>query len=210
MNKVVADALTLTELFHFITLEQGYLNEIKKHLKGRSSSAAPIPRGDDARLAFYGQKIANLRLLWHGVGESIDLDEDKYNSLLNGSVSMTLENYEDLFLYTPTSKKSIEIKGVLKMVDLKDYQAIMENIGIRQMIFQGPPGTSKTFECKKFVLSQLQPTTPCLATPFASQEDISSALEAFRLTDADYADPAIPRKYDWWMGSCTISSLLRI
>ena len=76
------------------------------------------------------------------------------------------------------------------MVDLKDYQAIMENIGIRQMIFQGPPGTSKTFECKKFVLSQLQPTTPCLATPFASQEDISSALEAFRLTDADYADPA--------------------
>ena len=190
ISLVMGSDSALTELFHFITLEQGYLNEIKKHLKGRSSSAAPIPRGDDARLAFYGQKIANLRLLWHGVGESIDLDEDKYNSLLNGSVSMTLENYEDLFLYTPTSKKSIEIKGVLKMVDLKDYQAIMENIGIRQMIFQGPPGTSKTFECKKFVLSQLHPTTPCLATPFASQEDISSALEAFRLTDADYADPA--------------------
>lgn len=123
MNKVVADALTLVYKFLMPlcskfnpALIEGYLNEIKKHLKGRSSSAAPIPRGDDARLAFYGQKIANLRLLWHGVGESIDLDEDKYNSLLNGSVSMTLENYEDLFLYTPTSKKSIEIKGVLKMV----------------------------------------------------------------------------------------------
>lgn len=76
------------------------------------------------------------------------------------------------------------------MVDLKDYQAIMENIGIRQMIFQGPPGTSKTFESKKFVLSQLQPAAPCLAAPFASQEDISGALETFRLTDADYADPA--------------------
>lgn len=75
------------------------------------------------------------------------------------------------------------------MVDLKDYQAIMENIGIRQMIFQGPPGTSKTFESKKFVLSQLQPAAPCLAAPFASQEVISGALETFRLTDADYADP---------------------
>lgn len=180
----------LTDLYHFITLEQGYLDEIRKHLKGRSSSAVPAPRGDDARLAFYGQKLANLRLLWYGVGESIDLDEDKFIALLNGSVPMTLENYEDLFLYTTTSKKSIEIKGVLKMVDLKDYQAIMENIGIRQMIFQGPPGTSKTFESKKFVLSQLQPAAPCLATPFASQEDISGALETFRLTDADYADPA--------------------
>ena len=180
----------LTDLYHFITLELRYLDEIKRHLKGRSSSAAPPPRGDDARLTFYGQKIANLRLLWHGVGESIDLDEDKFIALLNESVPMTLENYEDLFLYTTTSKKTIEIKGVLKMVDLKDYQAIMENIGIRQMIFQGPPGTSKTFESKKFVLSQLQPAAPCLATPFASQEDISGALETFRLTDADYAAPA--------------------
>lgn len=38
------------------------------------------------------------------------------------------------------------------MVDLNDYQKIMENIGIGQMIFQGPPGTSKTFESKKFIL----------------------------------------------------------
>lgn len=179
----------LIDLYHFITLEQGYLDEIKNHLKGRSSSAAPAPRGDNGRLAFYGQRLANLRLLWHGVGESIDLDEEKFNALLNESTPLTLESYEDLFLYTTRSKKTIDIKGVLKMVDLKDYQAIMENIGIRQMIFQGPPGTSKTFESKKFVLTQLCPAAPCLATPFASQEDISDALEQYRLTDADYANP---------------------
>lgn len=181
--------LAFVDLYHLITLEQRYFEEIKKHLKGRSSSAAPAPRGDDARLAFYGQKIANLCLLWHGVGETIELDEDKFNALLDGRTALTLESYEDMFLVATTSNKTIEIKGVLKMVDLKDYQAIMENIGIRQMIFQGPPGTSKTFESKKFVLSQLQATAPCLATPFASQEDISLALEPFRLTDADYADP---------------------
>ncbi len=184
---VMSDDSALVDLYHLITLEQRYLEEIKNHLKGRSSSAAPVPRGDNDRLAFYGQKITNLRLLWHGVGETIELDEDKFNALLDGRTTLTLESYEDI--YTTTSNKAIDIKGVIKMVDLKDYQTIMENIGIRQMIFQGPPGTSKTFESKKFVLTQLQSTAPCLAVPFASQEDISLALEPFRLTDADYADP---------------------
>lgn len=186
---VMGSDQTLIDLFHFVSLEQKYLEEIKKHLKGRSSSTVSIPRGDNARLAFYGQKIANLRLLWHGVGETIELNEEMFNAMLDGSKAITLENYEDMFLFTTMNKKSINIKGVLKMVDLKDYQTIMENIGIRQMIFQGPPGTSKTFESKKFVLSQLQPAAPCLTTEFASQDDISQALEGFRLTDADYADP---------------------
>ncbi len=57
ISLVMGSDSALTELFHFITLEQGYLNEIKKHLKGRSSSAAPIPRGDDARLAFTGRRL---------------------------------------------------------------------------------------------------------------------------------------------------------
>lgn len=186
---IMGSDMALVDLFQLISLEQKYLDEIKKHLKGCSSSIAPAPRGDNDRLAFYGMKISNLRLLWHGVGEAIEIDEDKFKALLAGRTALTLESYEDLFLYSTTSKKTIVIKGVLKMVDLKDYQTIMENIGIRQMIFQGPPGTSKTFESKKFVLSQLHAAAPCLASPFASQEDISMALESFRLTDADYADP---------------------
>lgn len=177
----------LEDLFNLLLLEQRYVAEIRNMLKGRSSTA---PRGDDNRLSFYGQKIANLRLLWYGVGDHISVDADKFQALVDGSTALTIDNYEDIFLHSPASAKSIEIKGVLKMVDLKDYQAIMENIGIRQMIFQGPPGTSKTFESKKFVLSQLAPTSHCLTVAFASQEDISRELEPYRLTDEDYADPA--------------------
>lgn len=88
-----------------------------------------------------------------------------------------------------------KFKGVLKMVDLKDYQKIMENIGIRQMIFQGPPGTSKTFESKKFVLSQLNPSASSLTKAFTSQEDISNDLDQYKLTDADYANPTSSTKF---------------
>lgn len=174
------------ELYNLINLEQLYLESIKKILKGRSPAA---PKGDDNRLAYYGDKIKNLRLLWYGVGDEIDVDKDKFDSLVSGTTAVTVDSYEDLFRHTGAAKKTIKIKGVLKMVDLKDYQKIMENIGIRQMIFQGPPGTSKTFESKKFVLAQLNPAAPAIAAPFSSQEDISRDLDAFKLTDADYADP---------------------
>lgn len=109
----------------------------------------------------------------------------------------TLEDADEE-LFTPI-RTMLEIlnafKGVLKMVDLKDYQKIMENIGIRQMIFQGPPGTSKTFESKKFVLSQLNPSASSLTKAFTSQEDISNDLDQYKLTDADYANPTSSTKF---------------
>ena len=80
------------------------------------------------------------------------------------------------------------------MTDLKDYQQIMENIGVRQMIFQGPPGTSKTFESKKFVLKQLNPESEVFTSRFVSQEDISSALDTYKLNESDYANPAASAK----------------
>lgn len=174
------------ELYELIVLEKKYLDAIKQTLKGRSSSA---PKGDDNRLAYYGDKIKNLRLLWYGVDDEIAVDENKYDLLVSGTLPVTVDSYEDLFNYTSASKKVIKIKGVLKMVDLKDYQKIMENIGIRQMIFQGPPGTSKTFESKRFVLGQLNPSAPAITNDFSSQEEISRDLEVYKLTDSDYADP---------------------
>lgn len=178
-------------LYGLISLEEQYLDGIKKLLKGRSPTG---PKGDDNRLAFYGAKIANLSLLWYGVGEYIEVDKQKFQDLVSGNETFSLETYEDLFSLSSGNIKTIEIKGVLKMVDLKDYQKIMENIGIRQMIFQGPPGTSKTFESKRFVLSQLAPTSPSLSKQFVSQEDISRDLEALKLTDADYENPAASAK----------------
>lgn len=47
------------ELYRLIELEQRYLDEVKQVLKGRSPTA---PKGDENRLAYYGDKIKNLRV----------------------------------------------------------------------------------------------------------------------------------------------------
>lgn len=180
------------ELYQLIDMEQRYLDEVKQMLKGRSPTA---PKGDENRLAYYGEKIKNLKLLWYGVDDEIEVDQSKFDAITSGKIALTIDDYEDLFNCSDVTKKKIKIKGVLKMVDLKDYQKIMENIGIRQMIFQGPPGTSKTFESKRFVLNQLYSGAPSLAKPFASQEDISADLDQFKLTDDDYADPKASTKF---------------
>ena len=75
------------------------------------------------------------------------------------------------------------------MVDLNDYQQIMTDIGVRQMIFQGPPGTSKTFESKRFVLEQLNKSATSLSLEMPSQEDISKDLRKYKLTNEDYNNP---------------------
>lgn len=174
------------DLYQLIRIEKGYLEEIKNALKSRSSSA---PKGDNPRLAFYGEKIQNLRLLWYAAGDVLEVDEKKYDELVSGKTPVSLVSYEDLYNVTTGVRKTISIKGVLKMVNLTDYQKIMDNIGIRQMIFQGPPGTSKTFESKRFVLSQLKSGSTA-----NTQEDISKELDAFKLTDEDYSDPLKSRK----------------
>ena len=33
----------------------------------------------------------------------------------------------------------------------KEYKDVMETLGIKQMILQGPPGTSKTYSAKEFL-----------------------------------------------------------
>lgn len=69
------------ELYRLIELEQRYLDEVKQVLKGRSPTA---PKGDENRLAYYGDKIKNLRLLWYGVDDDIEVDENKYDALVSG------------------------------------------------------------------------------------------------------------------------------
>lgn len=112
------------DLCKLIDIEQQYLGAIKQTLKGRGSTA---PKGDDNRLAFYGEKVKNLRLLWYGVGDEIDVDLGKFDSLVSGTTALTIDSYEDLYKLTGSTKKTIKIKGVLKMVDLKDYQKRISN-----------------------------------------------------------------------------------
>lgn len=150
-------------------------------------------RGADTKLQRLGSAVLNIRSLWTEVGSTVDVDESKFDSLSNGTLQVSVITYEDLYNITGQIK-SIEIKGVDTMVDLNDYQQVMESIGVRQMIFQGPPGTSKTFESKKFVLKQLNANSTVFLNNTATQEDISNELEPFKLSATDYENPNVSSK----------------
>lgn len=183
---VMDETSDYVNLYNLIRLEMKYVETIKNTLIGRGKNK---PTGDSGRVKFLMEKFAQLRLLWHGVNERLVVDKIKYDKLVNGDQQFTLDSYEDLYTITSGDLLQIEIKGVIKMVDLNDYQKIMENIGIGQMIFQGPPGTSKTFESKKFILQQLEPNSSIFQKKVLAQEDISNALDCYKLTDEDYDDP---------------------
>lgn len=50
--------------------------------------------------------------------------------------------------------KQNKYNGVYRIMS-SDYKNIMDATNVKQMIFQGPPGTSKTFSAKKFISEQL-------------------------------------------------------
>ena len=191
---VMGSETNLISLYQLVELEEKYLECIKQVLKGKIKITSQ-PTGDSERLKYYGEKLVNLKFLWYGVGDSLEIVQQKFEDLVSGKIPFSIDEYENLYkTSTGVPTTSIKIEGVLKMVDLKDYQKIMENIGIRQMIFQGPPGTSKTFESKRFVLRQLNPAATALSKAFASQEDISADLETYKLSEADYANPKTSSK----------------
>ncbi len=182
----------------YIDLDESILLEIKYLLSLhdclKKIKASSQTEREKARIDYFGTRMRQLRMLWTRQGETIRVDKQKFENLISGSTPFSAEAYEDIYNITSGTEKIIEIKGVVKMTDLKDYQQIMENIGIRQMVFQGPPGTSKTFESKKFVLKQLEPYSEFLTKRFVSQEDISFALDPYKLMEEDYSNPAASAK----------------
>ena len=160
----------------------------KEYLK-KANILAKSKTGND-KLVTLCNKISSLKILWSSKDSIIHVDETKFTNILSNIHNLTVETYEDLFNITTESIISINIKGVNKMTNLRDYQKIMNDIGVRQMIFQGPPGTSKTFESKRFILQQLNAASPVLAKELPTQEEISNALEEYKLTDEDYKNPS--------------------
>lgn len=158
----------------------------KKYWQLKNAESQRI-HGTAAKLINLTRAVLQLNTLWHSAGSFVDVDQNKFNNLVQEVSHLSVHTYEDLYNITG-AVKSIEIKGVDTMVNLNDYQQVMENIGVRQMIFQGPPGTSKTYESKKFVLKQLNPKSTVLSSN-ATQEQISNELEPYKLTAADYQNP---------------------
>ena len=169
------------DIYELVKLENEYWDFVNLNAQDQ--------RGVDNKLICLATAALNINILWNAVGTNITVDLAKFDRLVSGATSNSVINYEGLYNITGASK-NIEVKGVTRMVDLNDYQKIMENIGVHQMIFQGPPGTSKTFECKKFVLKQLHATSTVFATGTdVTQDLISSELEPYKLMASDYADP---------------------
>lgn len=73
----------------------------------------------------FRELVSNLKLLWTDAGATISW---------NG--------------------ETVIVEGVYKMIkanSYKDFSNAMENLGIRQMIIQGPPGTSKTYSAREYL-----------------------------------------------------------
>lgn len=186
ISLIMGGAKSYKDLNDLISLEGKYLMALHRELKKY--------KGDSEKVKYFGSKIIMLRTLWNSVDSDIYVDEVKFNDLVSEKTVFTIDAYEDIYKFSTSTRKILTLKGVIKMTDLKEYQNIMENIGVRQMIFQGPPGTSKTFESKKFVLKQLDATAPALSKSFISQEDISNDLIKYKLTEKDYDDPTTSSK----------------
>ena len=192
ISLIMANDEEYIDLHNLILLERRYLEAIHE--------GVPRQTGVDAnerernKLNFFGSRIINFRILWYARGTGITVDEVKFENLANGGTAFSLAAYEDIFNVTGPTTKTITLREVNRMAELREYQRIMENIGVRQMIFQGPPGTSKTFDSKKFVLEQLNAAAPAITGAFVTQESISSDLADFKLTEADYSNPAASGK----------------
>ena len=145
--------------------------------------------GDDEKYNYFVSQLPLFKTIWNTSGQSIQIDRTKFDRLVANEVDFSILSYQDIFNITTNNVSSIKIEGVQKMIDTSDYQSIMDSLGIHQMIFQGPPGTSKTFGCKKFVLSQLNPNSQALSENVDSQEMISHELENYKIKTEDYENP---------------------
>lgn len=168
------------DIYNLVKLEKQYWV-----LKNAESQGIAGPESKIINLA---SAVIKIRTLQKSAGDFVDVDAQKFEELITGATPLTIIKYEDLYNIGGISKQ-IQIEGVDTMIDVNDYQQIMEGTKIRQMVFQGPPGTSKTFESKKFVLKQLNPNSQVLTMDCPSQEDISNALKPFKLDATDYSNP---------------------
>lgn len=180
------------DLNNLILLESKYLAAI--HVGVAQQGGVNATDREKNKLSFFGSRIINFRTLWNERETEITVDEVKFDDLVHGRTAFSLTAYEDIFNITEPTTKTITLRGVNRMAELREYQRIMENIGVHQMIFQGPPGTSKTFDSKRFVLEQLNEHAPALACEFVTQEDISRDLGGYKLTEADYENPEASAK----------------
>ena len=93
-----------------------------------------------------------------------------------------------------TKEITAVLKGVKGMAS-NDYKSVMDTMNIRQMILQGPPGTSKTYGAKRFITMQID----------SSKKDLDEdTLDKGHINDEwyDFAENcegnSIPQRTAYW------------
>lgn len=165
----------------YLSLEKQYLAALNQEVSNT--------RDEKPKFKHFCRGLMLIKSLWTESGGSIELDKDLFEGLCSGNTVMSTDNMERL-QGRVNCKLSILSKGVGRMGTTGNYQAVMDSLGVKQLIFQGPPGTSKTFDSKKFVLQQLNPNADCLANDCPSREEIEIELNRFKISSADYANPS--------------------
>lgn len=168
------------DLADYVQIEARYHSELHEEVRKNS-------RGEGPRFLRYCEGILELRSLWQESGTSIAVNSKTFERFRGRDIAFN--DFTDLHQIS-SSQTVIEFREVLLMTQSRDYQAVMDSLNVRQLIFQGPPGTSKTFESKRFVLSQLDPSAQCLQEEYPDRDAIDQALSAFKLTSADYSNPS--------------------
>lgn len=147
-------------------------------------------KGEKERFYQYARRLLLLQALWRQDGQTIWIDEARLNSIERQSIVSPSELAT--LLSDPQTGQKIEFRKVEIMANTYDYREVMDQIGLRQLIFQGPPGTSKTFASKCFVRDNLvrREQRNSAISEGGTKSAIEAELEQFKLSSTDYTHPS--------------------
>ena len=114
------------------------------------------------------------------LAERIFSVKTKGNAIVEGMAVFTHSMGETITKIINGEPVTATLEGVYKMAD-KDYKAIMDSMNIKQMILQGPPGTSKTYGARQFLKEQLNPSEG------TDEIEVETKLKECQITDEMYS-----------------------
>lgn len=125
--KVYPEDRNKTKLLEYTVFEwESFLEKFKLIKPMANSDANKKAENNKEANRKVREIISNLRVLWNNPGDVI---------VMSNGMEIILEG----------------VSNVMSDSVYKEYEDTMELLGIRQMILQGPPGTSKTYSAKAFL-----------------------------------------------------------